>query len=390
MASASVALGTAVSVLAATSAAGTAATPSPPQTVKSKDGGLVVTVPRGALRKPTRIRIRVLTRSQYPPELRQVTFKPGSKLYALEPAGLRFLKPVRVTRRIDAKAQGFDLREAAPGIVLTTRSADGGWEILDRQSVTANGDTLVVSATTRHFSTVVAFDGGVRLKMVPGSLESVVGATWDARVVADIDNSRRSDPTSLEDVDWLEPSGNVKQVAGLGTYGAKFTCTAPGRGYWIADAVVGVDSLAIRLASVDIFADEPPFTERFRLYGVVDCKAKPPTPAELALACVVVAHTPLGSSPSFLRWLLSFRGAVPPGARAELTVSGMNGGQPVSGAIDGATGRVELLGGITSYGGKQVQKLTVGGQDVTPQLVAKTGSSVNVTAAQGTAAGQCP
>ena len=112
----------AVLLLGAADAAGDTAVVSPRQIVKSKDGGLIVSVPRGALKKATKVRIRVLKRSQYPPELRNATFRPGSKLYALEPAGLRFLKPVTITRRIDTKVSGFDPKDGLPVIVLTTRS----------------------------------------------------------------------------------------------------------------------------------------------------------------------------------------------------------------------------------------------------------------------------
>ncbi len=112
---------------------------------------------------------------------------------------------------------------------------------------------------------------------------------------------------------------------------------------------------------------------------------------ELTAACVAVTHTPFGSFPSFLRWLLGFpRASLPANATAELTVAGMNGGQPVSAAIDRATGRVELQGGISSFGPKQVQRLAVAGQDLTQQLVAKTAAAPVVTSTQGVIVGTCP
>jgi hypothetical protein len=51
---------------------------------------------------------------------------------------------------------------------------------------------------------------------------------------------------------------------------------------------------------------------------------------------------------------------------------------------------VELLGGISSYGPKQVQRMGVAGVDLTSQLVAKAGAAPVVTASQGLIAGTCP
>jgi hypothetical protein len=174
---------------------------SPPQKVTSKDGGLTVSVPKGALKKNVKVRVRVRTRAQYPPELRDATFRPGSKLYALEPAGTRFLKPVTITRRINAKLQGFDLTKVVPGIVLATRSANGKWELLSRQTARPAGNTLVVTATTRHFSTLVAFDSAARVTVTPDAVEKLVGDRWDTTVELDVDNRIRRDPIDVNSVE---------------------------------------------------------------------------------------------------------------------------------------------------------------------------------------------
>ena len=131
------------SVLAAGNARGNREAVSPAQTVTSKDGGLTVSVPRGALSKPTRIRVRTLTQAQYPPELRNATVRPGSKLYALEPSGLRFLKPVTITRRIDTRVAGFE-KDTVQGVVLASRDRSGKWELLEPEpDRRLNGRTLV-------------------------------------------------------------------------------------------------------------------------------------------------------------------------------------------------------------------------------------------------------
>jgi hypothetical protein len=361
---------------------------SPPQVVKSRDGGLVVSVPRGALRKPVKVRVRVLTRAQYPPELRDATFRPGSKLYALEPSGQRFLKPVTVTRRIDAKLQGFDLDKAVPGIVLATRSAAGKWEWLGAQSARAAKSTLLVSATTRHFSTLAAFDSAARVTITPDTVDKFVGESWETAVKLDVDNRIRRDPILLTSTEWSADAFIVDLAASRGKNGATFTCLKEGdNGYFGAKVVFEEDNLAVNVGTLG--TGEVKETVYFT--GKAKCRKPQPTPAQLATACVVVAHTPLGSFPSFTRWLLQFaRANLPANAQASLTVAGVNNGQAMSQPVNAGTGKVELVGGISSFGPKQVQQLTVSGQNVTSQLVAKVGAAPNVTAAQGTIAGQCP
>jgi len=376
-------------LLGAAEAVGETVVISPPQTVKTKDGGLTVSVPRGALRKPAKIRIRVLTPSQYPPELKGATFRPGSKLYALEPAGQRFLKPVTITRKIDTKVSGFDLDEGVPGIVLVTRGAGGKWEILKGQRVSVPGETLVITGTTRHFSTVVAFDGGARLTLIPKRVDTVVGATWEAIVKAEIDNRRRRDPVDVAEVHWSAAPvvSLVSPADRTQSRDATFVCTTPGEGRYRARVVLEEDNLAVLLGSV--FTGS--YKETFILEGRATCKAPPPTQLELAFACVVVAHSAFASFPSFTRWLLQFlKSTLPPNAGAELIATGVNNGQQVSAPVDAATGKVELQGGISSFGSKAIQKLTVNGQDVTQQLVAKVGAAPTVTASEGVVGGTCP
>ena len=361
---------------------------SPPQIVKSKDSGLVLSVPRGALRKPVKVRIRVLARAQYPPELRNAIFRPGSKLYSLEPSGQRFLKPVTITRRIDAKLQGFELDKAVPGVVLATRTAAGKWEWLGAQSARAAGNTLLVSATTRHFSTLAAFDSAARVTIAPDTVEKFVGESWDTTVKVDVDNRIRRDPINVTSVEWTADGIVVRRGASRGLNGATFTCIKEADdGNYGAKVVFEEDNLAVNIGS--LFTTEVKESAYFQ--GRARCLKAPPTPVQLATACVVVAHTPLGSFPSFTRWLLQFaRANLPANARASLTVSGVNNGQAMSQPVNATTGKVELVGGISSFGAKQVQQLAVSGQNVTQQLVSKIGAAPTVTSSQGVIAGQCP
>ena len=296
-------------LLGAADAAGEPAAPSPPQRVTSKDGGLTVSVPRGALPKPVKVRIRVLTPSQYPPELKGATFKPGSKLYALEPAGLRFLKPVTITRRIDAKLQGFDLAQGVPGVVLTTRDARGKWEILKGQSVKLAGKTLVVGAKASHFSTVVAFDGGGRVSLDPPSVERFVGETFDVKLKLDVDNAHRAntievseDDSAFVDLVGGDLGGEVHRVREWDPCADLHLRESRNRGV-LADRHVGGKRARFARRHVReprIPADVQP--ERHRCLQGQAVRLR----RELALACVLVTHSVFGSFPSFTNWVLQF------------------------------------------------------------------------------------
>ncbi len=166
-----------------------------------------------------------------------------------------------------------------------------------------------------------------------------------------------------------------------------FVCDRVGTGDYNVAVTYEFRTLAERV----FFFTSTPTQETVYLEAPARCRAGTPTPLQLALACVVVAHTPLGSFPSFTRWLLQFAAAnLPANAQASLTVGGVNNGQTMSQQVNSSTGKVELVGGISSFGAKNVQKLEVGGIDLTQQLIGKVGAAPTVTAAQGTIAGQCP
>jgi hypothetical protein len=383
-------------LLGASDAAGEREAVTPAQTVKSADGGLTVSVPRGALSKPTRIRVRTLTKAQFPPELRKATVRPGSKLYELEPSGLRFSKPVTITRRINSRVAGFK-QNAVQGVVLASRDRKGKWELLKSPRASLVGGTLTVTGTTRHFSTLLSLDEGFSLSLAPKQVDAFVGDEWTARVASEIDNRRRRDPIRIDtdETKW-GATGAVEKGKSITYLQQVFRCARVGTGTYTAIVTIDEFSLAVFLGGLGAS-----YSEEMTLVGKARCKARttpqpqpPPAPApslELTGACVAVTHTAFGNFPSFLRWPLRFTTAgLPANAQAELTVAGMNNGQPVTGTIDRVTGRVELRGGISSFGPKQVQRLGVAGQDLTSQLVARTAAAPVVTSAQGVIAGTCP
>jgi hypothetical protein len=374
----------AVSLVGVEGASGERSATSPPQTVRSTDGGLTVSVPRGALAKPTKVSIRTLTRAQYPPELRNAKSRPGTKVYGLEPDGTRFFRPVTITRRLDTRVAGFK-QNAVQGVVLASRDRSGKWELLKSQSARLDGRTLIVNGTTRHFSTLLSLDEGFSLSLAPKQVDAFVGDEWTARVVSEIDNRRRRDPIRIDtdETKWVS-TGVVEKGKSITYLQQVFRCARVGTGTYNALVSVEEFSLAVFLGSLG-----NSYSEQMTITGKARCRARPPTTQlELITACVIVAHSPLGAFPSFLRWLLQFAGT-PANARVELTVGGMNNAQPVVGTI-GSNRRVELRGGISSYGPKQVQRMGVAGVDLTSQLVAKAGAAPVVTASQGLIAGTCP
>ena len=265
------------SVLVAGDARGNREAVSPAQTVTSRDGGLTVSVPRGALSKPTRIRVRTLTRAQYPPELRNATVRPGSKLYELEPSGLRFLKPVKVTRRIDTRVAGFE-KDTVQGVVLASRDRSGKWELLrnepdrrpaDRHAHRQRDDaTLLDAARPRR---------GLQPGLMPREVEAFVGDEWIARVVSKIDNRRRRDPISIDsDETRWSASGAVGVGDNLSYLQQKFVCVRVGTGTYRADVTVAESSIAVFLGSLG-----GRYEEKIPVSGQARCKAKatPPPPA---------------------------------------------------------------------------------------------------------------
>ena len=69
-------------------------------TVTSDDGDVVLEVPAGAIAEDPGIVILRLQPEEYPEVLAGARELPGTVVYGLEPAGLEFAEPVRISRRI--------------------------------------------------------------------------------------------------------------------------------------------------------------------------------------------------------------------------------------------------------------------------------------------------
>ena len=223
------------------------------------------------------------------------------------------------------------------------------------------------------------------MTLVPSDVTLAVGQTFTATVKTTLTSGQPSSQLD-QDFSWSATGPVVVLVDSEGTVGT-FRCDKPGTGEYFVS--IQVEDINLLVAAITL--GRRGYRYGTSLTGIARCKTAPPTQLQLTLACVLVAHSPLGPFPSFTRWLLQFATAnLPTSTQAQLTVGGVNNGNPISGAVSATTGKVELQGGISSFGSKAIQKLTVNGQDLTQQLVAKVGAAPTVTAAQGTIAGQCP
>lgn len=135
-----------------TSVAATTTTGPEGFTVVSEDGDLEIEVPPEAMAVDPGITVTVLDPAVYPPEFAPFA-DAGSVIYSLEPEGLVFDAPVRVTRRISAdRFEGLP-ETGVPVVSLITTDPDGeGFELLGDLRVLRDGDDVFVSGDLTHFS----------------------------------------------------------------------------------------------------------------------------------------------------------------------------------------------------------------------------------------------
>ncbi len=358
--------------------AGATEAASGPRVLKSADGLLTVSIPAGATSAPGRIRITVLPPSRYPPELRKARTARGTKVYALAPDGLRFAKPVTVTRRIAG------LPKTLPA--LASRDARGRWELLRRQRVQVAGRTAVLSGETRHFSSFVTVESGVRLELSPDAVQGTVDHVFDATATF-------SEPPTQsywwDGTPWgpgaassrvIAVQRGTSRVAGNGrTQGVSYVCNTTGRGVFGIRFLVKLSGLEALFGDAELESS---------LSGVATCTK--PAEVKLVAACVAIVHRALGAFPSFLEYRLGFaRAGLPAKPTVQLTSPDTNHGAAAEAPID-TSGRATVQTGIDAFGPKAVGRATVGGADITSQLTGLLGSTVDVTAQERVAAGTCP
>ncbi|MGZ4354824.1 MAG: hypothetical protein ACXVZ4_14915, partial [Gaiellaceae bacterium] len=288
---------------------------------------------------------------------------------------------------------GFDLKRAVPGIVLASRDARGRWERLAQQQIRVDGARLLVSGTTRHLSLFVAGDSGLRVAFAPDAVAKQDGQSWRA-TIGIASTSGRKDEFKLEEVRWAASNGAVKDLgeapAPSDTEDARhYGCAGGGTGQFGA-AIEVADETPAQLFADILSTDTGPALLHVFVYRPARCTKPTAVPLSLTAACVLVTHSPLGSFPSFLTFVLQFLPSSLPAAPVlQLSAGGVDNGSPVTTPVD-ATGRARVDAGISSFGAKPIVGATLNGVDFTSQLVGKIGPSLTVTSQQGTIAGTCP
>lgn len=144
-------------------------------TVVSDDGMLTLDVPAGAMPRGTQIVIETATVDQLgdlPPEVEL-----RGPAYALEPAGLRFSKPVSVTQILAVPSDETD------STVTAVVESAGVYELAANQEsrFEADGSRLVLSYDLDHFSNVFYVLSHIVTTLTPTSSEFEVGDSREFR-----------------------------------------------------------------------------------------------------------------------------------------------------------------------------------------------------------------
>ncbi len=341
-------------------------------------------------------------------------------VHDLGPDGVEFAEPVTITRRVD-RPPGFGLLEGLPLILLAIQEGPGDWAYLDDQSISLDGESVVISGTTTHLSPVVALSRGLSLgvRLTPdrdddGLAEAPVGGTWSISGVvegrgdedpgegvsispfvsiglprgvrlADGADAGVDEPVTEEVVVGIPGEFEVLQLG--------FKCLQVGSSSWVAEVSLDFPEAFLPQVLEDALGLMPPGLVTTTVTGGADCVA--PVPLEevtLEDGCVAVSHDPLDGFPSHLAWDLSLSPyvAFAEGRRVSLTVRGANAGKPVTAPVEPGLTNLEM--GFTSLGKKDIVRAILRGEDggridLTKDFIEVFGRSITVTSQEGPVAG---
>ena len=127
------------------------------RTFLSDDGLLTVDIPMGAAADPSALSAVARGADDLPPELHGLEVR--SAFYELAPAGIQFIAPITITRRVSLEDLEIDPSRGMPILLLAIRSADGAWEWLQDQTLERDADFVSVRGFAMHTGTVFAFGG---------------------------------------------------------------------------------------------------------------------------------------------------------------------------------------------------------------------------------------
>ncbi len=361
-------------------------------TVTSPDGRLVIQVPPGALTADTTISISIVPVEELRAEVRDLD-ELVLPVYRLEPAGLTFTQPVTITRRTP-RADVPSAASGVPSVLGVLEPAGGGdAEWFGDMTHAVDGNDVVSTGTTTHFSTAYAFDGGVAVTLTPTSVTAAVNESWLTEI--DVTSTTGSHP-ALDQALSPFASGAVDNVLG----GKRFQCVEAGAGsFGFAVALSENTETASAMAVVFTGLGVEGSSSTAYPISFATCEGDEPE-VTVTEAVVCASHSAFGAWASSLEWNIGFLFGEPTTAvDLSLLVEGMNDDAPV--VVDlppGPVIEVPVFGGIRSFGPKNIVHLTLlDGQgevviDLTQPLVDLVGPAPEVTASEGPIAGSgsCP
>ena len=152
------------------------------ESVTSSDGIVTVEVPAGAAPEGVTVTVDVGDPGSLPQELRDSGLP--IFVYELGPDGTQFAEPVTVRFRIPAALAGFDAAAGMPMALLAGRSGDAPLDLYASVDVSLDGDVLVVSGSTDHFTdaVVIVSDVPLSLATLPSPVRVGVGQFFHAIV----------------------------------------------------------------------------------------------------------------------------------------------------------------------------------------------------------------
>jgi hypothetical protein len=214
------------------------------RTHTSDDGILTIVVPDGA--GADDVTITAAEQADLPAELAALTAPVYA--YELSPDGAEFSEPVQVTYRIPVADLPPMPDGGVPWILLVSATTDEELELYEDIEISREGDEVLVTGTTMHFSNTVAVVDNVEiwLESNPDPVSVPVGASFGVRVDSSKDLSTLVDeiPRDSLGVNYFNlvygSKTPVTFVREVGETGGLYRCTSVSTGFVPDVFTVGV------------------------------------------------------------------------------------------------------------------------------------------------------
>jgi hypothetical protein len=300
------------------------APPTPPgaQTITSDDGLLTIEIPEGALSEPVTITATRLT------DTGEIPDGPPAFAYSLEPDGLTFDAPVRITRQLELP-QDLE-KDTVPVVTLASQSSADAWEWLAEQQLNVEMDTetFTVSGSTDHFSGVFAIFEQVLLSYHLSQPNFVAPVDEQFYLVSGVYTPDRdndppiSEPTPFADDPVVTPAGH-EMFTPQSFFRQLYGCNMPGT------TRIGASFEVMNLGQ-NAPGSLPSVNLNVNVNAMFDCLTTSNPPMLLG-ACLTHVDQPLGEFPTRLVGDFSFDGS--PDQQDinvfQVGIAGANNGVPV-------------------------------------------------------------